>query len=112
MARHAGLLKESFIMEKVTVNYLLAMEKSLRERLSQLNDLKSQSARRTVWERLGGDDNSSKREEPTYDIKKVDKKITDINKALFQLNHKIKESNAKTIVEVDAKYEDLISEIE
>lgn len=88
------------------MNYLLAMEKSLRERLNQLDGLKTQSARRTYY------DNSEKREEPTYDIKKVDKKITEINRALFEINHKIKESNAKTTVDVNVDYNSLVSELE
>jgi glutaredoxin 2 len=92
-------------MAQKTVNYLLAMEKSLRERLNQLNELKTQSARRTFYD-------ADKREEPTYDIKKVDQKITAINKALFEINHKIKESNAKTTVEVELSYDDLVSELE
>jgi hypothetical protein len=82
------------------------MEKSLRERLNQLNELKSQSARRTIW------DTDNKREEPTYDIKAVDKKITAINKALFEINHSIKESNAKTTLNVNVDYDSLVSEIE
>jgi len=88
-----------------TVNYLLAMDKSLRERLSQLNELKVQSARRTIFD-------EAKREEPTYELKAVDKKITAINKALFAINHKIKESNAKTLVDVDFDYDTLVSELE
>ena len=92
-------------MPHVTVNYLLALEKSLRERLGQLNELKTQSARRTYFE-------NDKREEPTYDIKKVDQKITKINKALFEVNHKIKESNAKTTIETNVNYDELVSEID
>jgi hypothetical protein len=92
-------------MQKVTVNYLLAMDKSLRERLSQLNELKTQSARRTIFD-------ENKREEPTYDIKSVDKKITAINKALFEINHKVKESNAKTVIDTDISYDNLVSELE
>lgn len=91
---------------QVTINKLLAMEKSLRERLNQLNELKSQSSRRTIW------DTDNKREEPTYDIKAVDKKITAINKALFEINHSIKESNAKTTLNIDVDYNSLVSEIE
>lgn len=92
-------------MQRITVNYLLAMEKSLRERLSQLNELKVQSSRRTIFE-------DAKREEPTYDIKLVDRKLTAINKALFEINHKIKESNARTVVETDINYDSLVSELE
>jgi len=93
-------------MKQVTVNYLLAMEKSLRERLGQLNELKTSSARETFWTESG------KTDKPTYDIKKVDAKITLINKALFEINHKIKESNAKTTLETDIDYNVLVSEIE
>lgn len=92
-------------MTKVTVNYLLAMEKSLRERLGQLNELKTQSARVTFYD-------DKKREEPTYNIKVIDRKITSINKALFEINHKIKESNARTTVDTNVNYNDLVSELE
>lgn len=93
-------------MAQVTVNKLLAMEKSLRERLGQLNELKNQSARETFWMK------EEKTEKPTYDIKMVDKKIASINKALFEINHTIKESNAKTQVEVSMNYDELVSPIE
>jgi len=88
-----------------TVNYLLAMEKSLRERLSQLNELKEKVARRSFFD-------GNQRDEPTYDVRSVDKKITDINKALFEINHKIKESNAKTVIDLNIDYDKLMSEIE
>lgn len=88
-----------------TVNYVLAMEKSLRERLSQLNDLKSQSARKTHFLE------TDKMEEPTYDIRKVDAKITEINRALFEINHKVKESNAKTTLELSVDYNQLMAEL-
>lgn len=92
-----------------TVNYLLAMEKSLRERLKQLDELKTQSAKRTIWERAS--ESAAKREEPTYDIKKVDAKITAINKALFTINHEIKASNARTTVEINVDYDTLMEEL-
>lgn len=95
---------------QVTVNYLLAMEKSLRQRLAQLESLKNESSKRTIWERMG--EGNNKIEEPTYDIKKVDKKITLINKALFEINHKIKTSNALTNIDIISDYDSLISEID
>jgi hypothetical protein len=91
---------------KVTVNKLLAMEKSLRERLNQLKELEVKTAKVSIW------DDKDKREEPTYDVRKVDKKITELNKALFEINYMVKESNAKTLVEVNLDYNDLVSGIE
>jgi hypothetical protein len=93
-------------MAKVSVNRLLAMEKSLRERLGQLNELKNDAKREFHWVK------EDKTEKPTYDIKKVDKKIVQINKALFEINHRIKECNASTMLEVDVDYNSLVSEIE
>lgn len=89
-----------------SINHLLAMEKSLRERLVQMNTLKGEVSKRTFWM------TENKREEPVYDVKLVDKKVSEINKALFNLNHKIKEANAKTLIEIDLDYDALVSPIE
>jgi len=50
--------------------------------------------------------------EPMYDIKAVDKKIIEINKALFNIDKRIKESNAKTTIDIDLNFDKLMSEIE
>jgi len=92
--------------EQHSINALLSMQKALRSRLSQLNELKNASTHRTIW---GGD--TTKTEEPLYDIKAIDKKIVKINNALFKIDHKIKESNAKTMMEVNIDFDDLTSEI-
>jgi RNA processing factor Prp31 len=92
-------------MAQVTVNKLLAMEKSLRERLGQLNELKNNSSREFHWMK------EEKTEKPTYDIKAVDAMIVKINKALFDINHTIKESNAKTLVDVSLNYDELVAPI-
>ena len=92
-------------MASMTVSYLLSMEKSLKGRLSQLKELRSDVATRDIW----GDKDKIK--EPQYDVKKVDAMITNINKALFELDQKIKESNARTKIKVDVDYDSLMSEI-
>jgi len=89
-----------------TVSSLLSMEKSLRQRLTQLNELKEKSTRVTIWE------DSDKREEPTYNIKQIDTKCVKINRALFRIDSKIKESNAKTEISIEIDYDDLTSEID
>ena len=93
-------------MAAMTVSYLLSMEKSLKSRLSQLKDLRTEVATRDIW----GDKDKIK--EPQYDVKKVDAMITSINKALFEIDQKIKESNARTKIKVDIDYNKLMSEIE
>ena len=89
-----------------TVNALLAMEKSLRERKNQLNSLASESSHRTIYRE------PEKTEEPTYDIKQIDKKITAINKALFHIDTAVKASNAKTSVNIAIDYDELVSELD
>lgn len=89
-----------------TVNYLLAMSKSLQKRLAQLNELKNESAKKRWFE------TSDKTEIPVYDVKLVDKKIVAINKALFDIDHAIKASNAVTKIETNIDYQSLMSEIE
>ena len=91
---------------KITINSLLTMERNLKSRLSQLNELRnSTSTRETYFEK-------DKVIEPLYDVKLVDKKMTKITKALYFINNAVKESNAKTKVDIDINYDDLVSEIE
>jgi len=89
-----------------TVNGLLSMSKSLRTRLNQLDDLKGRVATRTRWSE------PNKVDEPTYDVKDVDKKIVKINNALFKIDQVIKHSNAITKVEVDVDYDELTSSLD
>ena len=92
--------------KKTTINELLCMRTALAQRQAQLNHLKSDVARRTIW---GGGDN--KIEEPVYDVREVDKKLTQINRALFKIDSTIKRSNAATSVGIDLDFNDLMSEI-
>ena len=90
-----------------TVNTLLCLEKNLKSRLAQLKQLETESTKTTRWME------TDKVESPTYDIKLVDKKVVKINKALFELDMKIKESNAVTKIEMaDFNYDDLMSAID
>jgi len=62
---------------KETISTLLVMEKNLRNRLTEVSNLVQSSTSRSVWTE------SDRIDEPTYDIKKLDKKCSDIRKALF-----------------------------
>lgn len=92
-------------MEK-TINELLVLEKILKSRLGQLTEIQGKSARRFLWE------DSKKVEEPTYDIKLVDKKIVKINNALLTIEAAIKQSNAMTKASVSIDADELLSPIE
>ena len=92
-----------------TVNELLSKQKMLKQRLSQLNEMKNQSTTRSIY-RLPNNEN--KTEEPTYDIVDVDKKIVDIDIALNDIDTTVKGSNAVVKVKVDVDFEKLMSPLE
>lgn len=89
----------------LTISSALSTEKILRTRLNQLNELKNEVSRRTRF----ADPNQTV--EPTYEVKDVDKKIVDINRALLKIDMKVKEVNAKTSLDVDVNLDELLSEI-
>jgi hypothetical protein len=82
------------------------MEKNLRQRLQELEQLKGQVARRTRY--MGSD----QIDEPMYDVKKVDRMCADITKSLFKINQAVKESNASVRLEIDINYDKLLEPIE
>jgi uncharacterized protein (DUF3084 family) len=94
---------------EATINSLLAMQKHLQARRSQLDELKNNSSRRTRWMMS---DAKEKVEEPTYDVKLVDKKLVQINRALFEIDRKIKEVNAITKIDIAIDFDTLMSEIQ
>jgi len=94
-------------MAKYTINTLLCLEKSLKSRLAQLKELASECTKKTHWL------DTQRVEEPTYDIKKVDQKIVKLTKALFQIDMKVKETNARTEVNLeDFDFDDLTAAID
>ena len=94
----------------ITVNAALSMQKALKQRMSQLETTKSNSTMRTRYMSL---DKSERVEEPMYDIKKLDKKVTEINKALLKIDQEIKRSNAATTVDLaNIDFDVLMSEVE
>ena len=88
----------------MTINELLVLIKAIRERLSGLKTLRSQVASKTTWY---GD--TQKSEEPQYDVKAVDRKITGLETWLFKADAAIKQSNAKTEITIDAKVDELLA---
>jgi len=96
-------------MASYSINALLSMQKSLVQRRQQLEEVKNNTTSRSIHRDINGTEQIN---EPTYDIKKVDKKIVRINNALFRIDQMIKQSNAVTEIDVDINYDDLSSELE
>jgi hypothetical protein len=91
-----------------SINAWLSMKNSLQARLSELKDMKGQASTRHISRYDGKEDII----EPTYSIKEIDKKSSRITTALFLIDQAIKEANAKTVVELDVNYDDLVQPIE
>jgi len=95
----------------MTVNELLVLTKVVRERVNQLKSLADKCAveEKTYW---GGDNERDKTITPQYDIKLVDKKITELKTWLFKAEAAIKQSNAKTEVAVEANVDVLLASLD
>jgi hypothetical protein len=94
---------------KLTVNKLLSMQKIVRERLNELKNLRSEVSKK---ERTFFGNEDKKVVEPMYDVKEVDKKITKLERFLMDSDFSVKESNAKTKVEINVDVDDLLSPIQ
>ncbi len=91
----------------MTINELLVLIKAVRSRVSELNSLRTQVA---IQENYYG--NKERVVTPLYDVKKVDKKIVELETFLFKADAKIKQSNALTHVEIEANVDSLLSPLE
>jgi hypothetical protein len=84
------------------------MSANLRNRLKELQEMKSSA---TMRRRFMMSDKETI-EEPTYDIKALDKKCVEIHNALFEIDKSVKESNAKTEIDLKVEYSQLMEAIQ
>lgn len=94
---------------KMTVNEMLVVQKAIRGRMMGLTALRSSVANRESY--LYGKDNQ-KVVEPQYDVKKVDKKISEMERFLMKSDAAIKKSNAVTEIDLDVNTDELLNPIE
>lgn len=93
-------------MSQDSISGWLSTANSLRSRLSELKGMKDSLSTRTRY---------TDREEiiePTYDIKDVDKKVSELQVAIFRIDRSIKEANALTKVEINVDYESLMQPLQ
>jgi phosphoribosylaminoimidazole-succinocarboxamide synthase len=91
---------------EMSVSKLLEMQKALKDRRRQLEDLLKETSTETSWR-----DMSQKEKRPVYQVVKVDEKLVKINSALFEIAAEIKQANAQTKIEVAVDFQDLMSPI-
>jgi len=93
--------------KSMTINELLVMMKAVRERLNGLKSLRTQVSveERTIF----GTADREKITTPKYDPKVVDTKITQLEIWLYKADAAVKQSNAKTEVEVTGNLDELLA---
>jgi hypothetical protein len=82
---------------KMTINKALVLGKVVRERINDLKGLRTGagSKRTTIFS------NTNEVNEPTYDIKVLDKRILNLQSLAFTLEAAVKEVNNTVTVDVD-----------
>ena len=93
----------------MTINELLVLMKVIRERLNELKSLRNQVSTKEHY--MYGE-TSKKIVEPQYDVKLVDKKITELENFLYLADSSIKASNAVTKVNLTVDVDSLLKPLE
>ena len=88
-----------------TVNELLVLMSTVRKRISDLNAVRLEVSSKET--RFFGN-NEQKVTEPQYDVKMVDRKIVELQNFLYEADAKIKQTNAKTKVDMEVDVKSLL----
>ncbi len=97
--------------EQLTINELMSLMKTIRERVNSLKGLRQQVSILTRYN-YANTGEVQRAEEPQYDVKKVDKKIMELENFLFKADSRIKTANARTVVELDIDVDLLLLPLE
>jgi hypothetical protein len=88
---------------EMTINEAMVKLKVLKGRLGELSHLRSESATRETWRE------PNKTIEPVYDVKDLDRRCTEIELAIMDIDTSIKQSNALTRIKIEADVKALLS---
>jgi len=88
---------------EMTINEAMVKLKVLKGRLGELSHLRSESATRETWRE------PNKIIEPVYDMKDLDRRCTEIEMAIMDIDTAIKQSNALTKIKIEADVKALLS---
>jgi len=95
---------------EVTVNQLLTQIKVARERCNGLKSLRNSVSTKESFYYSQTD--KTQTTEPQYDVKKVDKKVAELEKFLYKADALVKQSNAITKVDIAIDVDTLLDPIE
>lgn len=89
-------------MSQITVNQLLEMRKRLQDRKSELSQLVTNSAQESRQRYHDGTESITKSK---YDVVDLDVRVSEIQEAIYEIDSKVKESNARTKVDMDPGFD-------
>ena len=99
-------------MENKTINEWLVIKKVLVERKADLKNIRNQTAvKRTTTQRYG-DNVTEETQDPQYDTKVIDRRVTEIQNAELAIDSAIKQSNATITLNLIVDVEKLLSPME
>jgi len=96
-------------MSDITINEALVLQKAVRERLNELKSLRSTVANKESFLFAREE---KKVVEPQYDVKLVDRKMTELQLFLLKSDTAIKRSNATATIRLDFDADKLLSSIQ
>ena len=95
-------------MTEITINEALVLQKAVREGLNELKTLRSSVANKESFLFAREE---KKVVEPQYDVKAVDRKMTELQLFLLRSDTAIKKSNALATIRLDFDADKLLSSI-
>ena len=90
-------------MAEITINEAMVKMMVLKGRWGELSHLRSESATRETWRE------PNKIIEPIYDMRDLDRRCTEIEMAIMDIDTAIKQSNALTRIKIEADVKTLLS---
>jgi hypothetical protein len=93
----------------MTINEILVLTKAVRERVGELRSLRDKVS---IKESFFGQHSENKVIEPQYDVKLVDRKITELEIFLFKADASVKQANATTQIDIKADVDTLLSPLQ
>ena len=96
-------------MAEITINEALVLQKAVRERLNELKTLRHAVANRESFLYAREE---KKIVEPQYDVKAVDRKMTELERFLLRSDMAIKRSNATVKIQLDFDADKLLDSIQ
>ena len=94
----------------LTINQAIAFKNQFQKRITDLTYLRTQSISQTSY--FNDEGKKIRETENQYDIKALDKKITELQNWMFKLDAEIKAVNAKTELSLDVPVDDLMAPIQ